>query len=205
MLLKKNLIMKTIKLLLVSAIVGISSFAFSGNVHAFFIDLVPVDIPDKAVFELVAPKNHTASINIASPGGDIFYKESISRDDARKRYYDFTDLESGVYTFYSSEEHITTTKKIRVDGSLVQILSKEVDYKPVFNVKGKHLNVNYYNQDMNEMEFIIDGKYANFYQDKEGNAISFSKQFDISDLPKGVYHALMNVGGKQHYHKFKVD
>ena len=32
--------MKTIKLLFVSAVVGISSFVFSGNASAFFIDLV---------------------------------------------------------------------------------------------------------------------------------------------------------------------
>jgi hypothetical protein len=197
--------MKTIKLLFISAVVGISSFVLSGNALAFFTDLVPVDIPDKAVVELVAPNNLTALINIANPKGDIFYNESVTMSDALTRYYDFTNLKGGIYTFYSSEEYSTTTKKIRVEGSSVEILSKEVDYKPVFSVKGKHLNVNYFNKKMEEIEFVIDGKYDNFYQDNEGNTISFGKQFDISKLPRGVYYALMNVGGKQYYHKFNVE
>ena len=66
--------MKTIKLLFISAVVGISSFVLSGNALALFIDLVPVDIPDKAVFQLVAPNNHTTYIYISSPKGDIFYR-----------------------------------------------------------------------------------------------------------------------------------
>lgn len=197
--------MRTIRLLVISAIAGISSFALSGNALAFFIDLVPVDIPDKAVFELVAPNDHSALINIADPKGAIFYNESVTMSDALKRYYDFTKLKGGIYTFYSSEEYSTTIKKIRVEKSSVEILSKEVEYKPVFSVKGKHLNVNYFNKKMEEIEFVIDGRYGNFYQDNEGTAISYSKQFDISNLPKGEYYGLMNVGGKQYYHKFNID
>jgi hypothetical protein len=84
-------------------------------------------------------------------------------------------------------------------------LSKEVDYKPVFNIDDKILSVNYLNKGSEDIELIIEGKYSSYYQNDEGNEISFSKQLDISRLPRGEYYALMNVGGKQHYHKFKVD
>jgi hypothetical protein len=197
--------MKTIKLLFVSAIVGISSFIFSGNVHAFFIDLVPVDIPDKAVVKLVSPNNQTAFIYIAGPEGDFLLRESITLDEASRRLYDFTNLENGIYTFYSSDEQSTTTKKFKVEGSSVEILSKEVEYKPIFNIKGKHLTVNYFNKEMEDVEFIIEGRNLYFRQDEDGNAISFQKQFDISKLLRGEYYASMKVGRNQYYHKFNVE
>lgn len=197
--------MKTIKLLFISAIVGISSFVFSGNASAFFIDLVPVDIPDKAVVRLVAPKNYTASIYIAGPKGDLLLEESITLDEASTRLYDFTNLDNGIYTFHSSDEQSTTTKRIKVEGSSIEILSKEVEFKPIFNINDKSLSVSYLNNGSEDIEFIIEDKYSSFYQIDEGNEISFSKQLDISRLPRGEYYALMNVGGKQHYHNFKVD
>ncbi|MEE9463120.1 MAG: hypothetical protein V3V53_14870 [Bacteroidales bacterium] len=197
--------MKTIKLLFVSAMVGISSFVFSGNALAFFIDLKPVDIPDKAVVRLEAPKNYTASIYIAGPEGDILLEESITLDEASTRLYDFTNLDNGIYTFHSSDEQSTTTKRIKVEGSSIEILSKEVEYKPIFNINDKSLSVNYLNMGSEDIEFIIEGKYSSFYLVDEGNEIRFRKQFDISKLPRGEYYALMNVGNKQYYHKFNVE
>jgi hypothetical protein len=195
--------MKAIKLFFVSALAGVSSFVFTGDLLA--VDLVPVDIPDRSVFKLVAPSNHMVAIDITNPEGEILHRESVSLDEASIRLYDFTNLEDGVYTFYSSDEYSTTTKKIHVMGSGVEILRKEVEYKPVFHIREKKLTVSYLNQELDDVEFTIEGKNLNYCEDKMGNAISIQKQFDISRLPRGDYYALVKVGNKQYYHQFNID
>ena len=117
--------------------------------------------------------------------------------------YDLSDLEDGTYTFTSTDEYITTTKKIKVEGSSAMEISKEATYRPVFLIKDKYLKVQFYNQNKEDIEFTVESSGTLFHENKAGNDPVFGAMLDVSKMPKGKYYARMKVGNKDYYYPFE--
>ena len=128
----------------------------------------------------------------------------MSKENPYTRVYDLSNLEKGMYTFYSSSEQVDVTKKVMVDGTSIEILSKEMEYKPVFTIQDDKLMINYLNLEQEEIEVNIDNARYDIYSNNEGNPLSYNKILDISKMFHGEYRAQIKAGDKVFDHYFRV-
>ena len=196
--------MRTIKSVLITTTIGVSSLFITGN--AFATDAVTVSTSDtekKVKVQVIEPRLQDISVHVANDQGKVIYQEDIRASTTYGKVYDLSDLEDGVYTFTSDGEIITTTKKIQVEGSTAREISKEATYKPVFTLKDNLLKVNYFNKGQENIEFMIQGSGNIFHESKGGNDIVYGKMLDVTRMPPGNYYARLKVGNKEYYHSFK--
>ena len=196
--------MRTIKSVLITTTIGVSSLFITGN--AFATDAVTVSTSDtekKVKVQVIEPRLQDISVHVANDQGKVIYQEDIRASTTYGKVYDLSDLEDGVYTFTSDGEIITTTKKIQVEGSTAREISKEATYKPVFTLKDNLLKVNYFNKGQENIEFMIEASGNIFHESKGGNDIVYGKMLDVTRMPPGNYYARLKVGNKEYYHSFK--
>ena len=196
--------MKTINSLFAVAVLGLSTILFAGNAYAF-LEVIPMNTMDKAAVHVVVPKNQNSSIYISDPEGRIIHRETIKSSSSNGKVYNFSNLDEGVYTFYSETDHANFTKKVKVENSSVEVISNEVEYKPAFIVEDEKLMVNYLNLDQEKIKMAVYSSYADYYNSTEGNSKVFQKKFDISGLDSGEYFAMIKVGDKNFIHNFNID
>ena len=195
--------MKTIKLSVAFAAALFSATSFTGKVSAF-VNVIPMEIPEKTIVQVTSPANISASIYIYDDAGTMLHSDRISPESSTK-LYDFSNLRDGVYTFESNSEYMNITKKIGIEDSKVEILSKETEFKPYFSVEEDELIVTFIHQDLKDVEFSIENAIEVFYQENEGNELNFQKKFDISKLWLGEHYAKLKVGGKTYHHYFNLN
>jgi len=196
--------MRTIKAVLFTATVGVSSVLIGGN--AFATDAVTVSTSNtekKVKVQVVEPKLQDISVSVANVEGKIIYQEDIRANTTYGKVYDLSKLEDGIYTFTSDGEHITTTKKIMVEGSSATEISKEATYRPVITLKDNYLRVHYFNKGQEDIKFSIEGSGDIFHESKGGNDIVYGKMLDVSKMPPGNYYAKLKVGNQEYYQSFE--
>ena len=196
--------MKTIKSLLAVSVLGFSTVLFAGNAYDF-LEVIPLNMMDKAVVKVVFPKYQNTSIYVADPEGSIIHRETIKKGSSTAKIYNFSNLDDGIYTFYSITEQVNITKKIMVNNSSIEVISNEVEYKPVFIIKDNHLLVNYLNLEQEEIEMVIYNSNAELYRSTEGNSEVYQKKFHFSHHERGEYFAKITVGRKNYTHSFDID
>jgi len=195
--------MKTIRLTIAFAVALFSATSFTGKVSAS-VNVIPVDTPDRALVQVNSPANVSLSIYFFDGAGNLLLSDRISPESSSK-LYDFSNLPDGVYTFESKSDNMNITKKIGIEDSKVEILSKETEFKPYFSVEENELKVSFLNQDQNAVELSIENALEVFYQGNGGNDFHFQKMLDISNLSSGEHYAKLQVGGKTYYHYFNVN
>jgi hypothetical protein len=196
--------MRTIKAVLATATIGVSSLLVGGN--AFATDAVTVSTSStekKVKVQVVEPRLQDISVYVADDKGKIIYQEDIRANTTYGKVYDLSNLEDGVYSFTSNGEYVTTTKTIMVEGSSSREVSNEATYKPVISLKDNYLKVNYFNKDQEDIEFSIEGSGDIFHESKGGNDVAYGKMLDVSKMPSGKYYAKLKVGNKEYYQSFK--
>ena len=195
--------MKTMKLSIAIGAGLLSAALFSGKASAI-VYVIPVDVPERAIIQVTSPSNAPASIYFYDAAGTMLVSDKISPESSQK-LYDLSNLSDGVYTFESITDYMNITKKIGIENSKVEILSKETEFKPYFSVEENQLKVNFANQDQNAVALSIENDFQVFYQGKGGSDFHFQKILDISNLLLGEYYAKLKVGGKTYYHYFDVN
>jgi len=196
--------MKTIKSLFAIAVLSLSTISFAGNAYAF-LEVIPLNMMDKAVVKVVFPNNQNTIIYIGDPEGRTIHRETIKKGSSTAKIYDFSNVDDGIYTFNSITDQANVTKTIKVENSSIEVISTEVEYKPTFIIKENSLLVNYLNLEQEEIEMVIYNSYTDFYKSAEGNFQVFQKKFDISDMESGEYFAMIKVPGKNYIHSFNID
>ena len=196
--------MKAFKSLFAVIVVGLSTILLAGNAYAEWIP-IPYDVKDKASFKIMFPNNQNTFINLSDAEGRLLLRETFKKGSSTARSYDFSNVEDGIYTFYSETGYANVTIKVRVKKSSIEMISNEVNYKPLFIIQDNSLLVTYLNYELEELELVIYNSYADFYKSTEGNSQVFRKKFDISDMESGEYFAEIIVGGKNYTHSFNID
>ena len=136
--------MKTMNAILATITIGASALlsavdAYAGDEMSF----TPITSEKKARVELKRPKSIDVSIFVTNVDGNVLHEETIKSQKSYGRVYDFTNLKDGKYTIISNDDYIKTITDVKVHRSDVEVLSNEVEYKPVFSTKGSYLRVNY--------------------------------------------------------------
>ena len=88
--------------------------------------------------------------------------------------------------------------------SSVEVLSNEVEYKPIFSAKEGSLRVNYLNINAEDIKFTIEGQNSVHYESADGNDVSYQKMLDISEMLPGDYYATVEAGDKTYSYYFYV-
>ena len=195
--------MKTINSLFAVAVLGLSTILFASNAYAF-LEVIPYNMSDKAVVKVVFPDNQNTFIYCADPQGRVILEETIKEGSSNDKIYNFSSVDNGIYTFHSTIENANTTIKIMVKNSSIEVISKEVEYKPVFIINDDRLLVSYSNLEEEEIEMVIYNSSVDFYNSTEGNSKVFRKKFDISGMKRGEYFAMLIVGGRDYNHSFNI-
>ena len=195
--------MKTMKSLITVTVLGLSTIIFSGNAFAFF-DVVPVKLMDKTVVQVTVPNNLTTQVYVSNHEGEIIHRNSIQKHTPSK-IFNFSSLENGIYTFHAVSEQADVTKKIMIEDSSIEVISKEVEYKPTFIIEDDKIMVNYLNLDKEEIEMFISNSYSDLYRNSEGNSGVFQKIVNISGLDTGEYFAMIKAGDKKFIQSFYID
>ena len=196
--------MRTMKAVLVTATLGVGSLLVGES--AFATDAVTVSTSNtekKVTVQVLEPRLQDISVQVADAEGKVFYQEDIRARTTYGKVYDLSRLEDGVYTFTSDGEYISTTKKIKVEGSTAREISSEATYKPVITMKGDYLKVHYFNKGKEDIEFTIEGSGEIFHESDGGNEVVYGEMLDVSRMPSGNYFARLKVGNKEFYHSFE--
>ena len=167
-------------------------------------NVTPITSEKKARVELQRPKSLDVSIFVTDIDGRVLHEETIKSQKSYGRVYDFTNLQDGKYTIISNDDYITTTTEVEVIKSDVEVLSNEVEYKPVFSSKEGLLKVNYLNIKSEDLKFTIENDNSVFYESADGNNISYSKILNISKMLPGDYYAKVEAGDKTYSYYFYV-
>ena len=195
--------MKTLKSKVILAAIGFSTIFFTSNAYAFF-NVVPMNHSEKAIVKVEAPVNEDTYVVVNDSKGNTLHKESIKAGNMYAKYFNFSELDNGIYTFYSEIEHSTMIKKIKVENSNVKVISKEVEFRPVFKIQGDNLMVNYLNTGAKDIEFTIETDDAVYYNGEEGSSAAFHKNFNIEQLPRDTYYASLKTGGSTFRYTFET-
>ena len=195
--------MKTLKSTIVLAAMGFSTIFFTNNANAFF-NVVPMNHSEKAIVKVEAPVNEDTYIVVYDSEGTTLHKESIKAGNMYTKFFDFTQLDDGIYTFYSEIKYSTIIKEIKVENSNVEVVSRQVEFRPVFKIQGDNLLVNYFNNTARDIDFVIESDDAVFYNVEKGNPVSFNKKFNIEQLPRGIYYASLKTGGYTYEYTFET-
>jgi len=197
--------MKTIKSLFVVAVFSLSTICFAGNGDTF-LEVIPLNKMDKANVQVVVPNNQRTFIYITDPESRVILQETIKKGSSTAKIYDFSNVDDGIYTLNSKTDQANVTKTIMVENSSIKVISSEVEYKPAFIIKENSLLVNYLNLEQEEIEMVIYNSYnTEFYKSTEGNSQVFQKKFDVSNMERGEYFAMIKVSGKNYIHSFNID
>ena len=198
-------IMRTLKTILITAAIGTGMLISGGN--SFATDAVTVSTNNTAKKVKVAvsqPTLYDISVRVADDKGYVIHHENIKAKTRFGKVYDLSNLDDGIYTITSSSELVSTTKKIKVEGSSTREIGIETTHKPHFELKDKHLQIQLLNQDRESIKISIDGFETIHQESYAGNDQVFAKILDVSSLPRGEYSAEVKVGKKSHYHRFKI-
>jgi len=192
------------KSVLVTAIIVVSTLLPGGNAYATDgVTVSPSSTEAKIKVRVAEPRMQDISVYVADAKGTIVYHETIKARTTYGKMYDFSGLDDGIYTFTSNGEIISTTKKIKVEGSSVRELSKEASYKPFITLNDNYLKVNYFNKAQEDIELSVEGSGDIFHESKSNNDLVYGKMMDISKMPIGNYYVKMKVGNKEYYHQFE--
>jgi hypothetical protein len=198
--------MKTMKTLMTMLSIGVSAVIYNSNAYAGDVmNVTPRGPEKKAIVSLRAPALEEATLFVTNMDGNVIHNEDIQSRTSYGKVYDFSNLENGIYTIISHSAYLTTIKEVKVDRDHIEVVSEEVEYKPVFLVKEDAISVNYFNQDADEISFSIESGNTVFYEHTEGRDIAFKKMLDTSQMPRGEYHATLKAGGRTYSQYFKID
>jgi len=95
-------------------------------------------------------------------------------------------------------------KRQQIHRSDVEVLSNEVEYKPVFSTKDGTLRVNYLNIKSEDIKFSIESGNSVFYESVDGSDISYQKMLNISTMHPEDYYATVEAGDKTYSYYFYV-
>ncbi len=193
------------KSILATIIIGTSPLIFQAETYAGDeLNVTPIAAEKKVKVELNSPKSIDVSILVANMDGKVLHEETIKSRRSYGRVYDFTNLKDGQYTIISEDDYITTTTEVKIHRSDIDVLSNEVEYKPIFLTKGGSLMVNYLNINAEDIKFSIENGDAVVYESDGGNDISFQKILNISKMPSGDYFANIEAGSRTYSYYFFV-
>jgi hypothetical protein len=167
-------------------------------------NVTPITSEKKARVELQRPKSIDVSIFVTDAEGRVLHEETTKSQKSYGRVYDFTNLQDGKYTIISNDDYITTTTEVQVHRSDVEVLSNEVEYKPVFSSKEGFLKVNYLNIKSEDIKFTIESGNSVLYESADGNDLSYHKMLNISKMYPGDYYATVEAGDKTYSYYFYV-
>lgn len=196
--------MKAFKFLFAVTVLGLSTILLAGNAYADGIP-IPYDVKDKASVKIMFPNKQNTFIYLSDAEGRLLLRETFKKGSSIARSYDFSNVDDGIYTFYSETEYANVTIKVRVKKSSIEVINNEVDYKPLFIIKDNSLLVTYLNYELEKLELVIYNSYADFYTNNEGNSFVFQKKFNTSDMESGEYFVKIMVGSKYYNHRFYID
>ncbi len=188
--------------LIITVVIG--TFLYSGHVSAYF-DVATLPSADKGIVKITVPENGTSKLYIYDPEGYLIHNETIKPGSDNSKVYDVSNLEDGVYSFTSEMDFFTTYKKIKVESSTIEVISKLVEYRPVFSVKGDYLLINFLNLDQDDLEIVIESYDRIYHRGDLENTATYHKAFDIRNLSRGEYFATLSSSGKTFRHSFQVD
>lgn len=196
--------MRTMKSVLVTVIVGVSTLLLEGNAYATDgVTVSPSNTEAKVKVQVIQPKLQDILVYVADDKGDVVYYENIKARTTYGKTYDLSNLDDGIYTFTSKGEYVTTTKKIKVEGSSAMEINKEASFKPVITLEDNYLKVNYFNRAQEDIQLSVEGSDEIFHTSNGNNAFHYGKMLDISKMRTGNYFVKMKVGKKEYYHQFE--
>jgi hypothetical protein len=193
------------KTILITAAIGTGMLISGGNSFATDAVTVSTNNTNKNVkVTVMQPKLFDISVRVADDKGYIIHHENIKAKTTFGKVYDLSNMEDGIYTITSSSALVSTTKKIKVEGSSTSEIGEETTYKPHFALKDNYLKIQLLNEDRENIEISIDGFETIHHERYAGKDPVFGKMLDVSSLPRGEYSAEVKVGRKSYYHRFKI-
>jgi hypothetical protein len=197
--------MRTLKAIVMTATIGAGSLITGGNTFATDAVTVSTNNSQKRVKVTVSqPRLHDISVSVADEKGYLIYHDNIKAETKYGRVFDLSNLDDGIYTVTSSNQLVSTVKKIKVEGSSTREIGEETIHKPLIVLKDNYLRVQLLNQNQEDIEITIDGFETIYQESQAGNELVFGKMLDVSELPRGEYSAMVKVGKNSYSHRFKI-
>ena len=183
--------------------IAVGAFLFTGNTSAYFnVSTIPGN--NKSIVEITVADNIKTSLFIYNPQGIIIHDEIIEPGQKNTKLFDLSNFGDGVYSFNSEMDYINTTKEIEVKNSSAEVISKVVEFSPVFTMEGDNLLINFLNIDQENIILAIESDYMVYHEGFEGSSATYHKMLNVGNLPWGEYSAMLTVGERTFRHTFKV-
>lgn len=154
------------------------------------------------LMKINVPSNMDTYVSILNKEGSMIYSDKILKNNNDFRKYDFSKVKDGKYTFMTDTEYKSIEKTVLVKNNKLKLVNEKVNYRPVFNIKGDILSVNYMNSKESDIHISITGSSLYHYEDFAGNNMMFGKRFNLKKLPEGEYSITLRAGWKTFNYNF---
>jgi hypothetical protein len=197
--------MKSLKITSIIAAVLFVSTTFTAKATSPFVDILLMEIPTKPIIQVAASESVDAYVTISDNYGTLVYGDRINSKTSSAKIFDFSNMKEGTYIIETESDYVDIKKKVVVNNSAIEVISKERSYKPIFIIKDDLLKINYLNKNMKDIELTLENSSKVFFEGKDDAQLSYQKLLDISTLFNGQYYARLEVGDETFYYYFNIN
>jgi hypothetical protein len=194
--------MKKISLFLFAIMLGTLSVIASGKPALNIIPLTAERILVAMQNDVTAPME----VRVTDDNGRLVFYKSVRRPDREyKKIYDLSALENGQYNVIFNMNNVRAERSIEINDDKIMVSDLRHGYDPSFIFDNKQLKFTYLNFDQEDFSFILYRRGFEVFRSSIGNDFALTKGFDLSQLDRGDYEAVIASGNKQYFHNIRID
>jgi hypothetical protein len=150
-------------------------------------------------------QNEKVSVSILDDAQNVLYSETASDVKSFTKKFNLSKLEMGKYTLKVVQNKFKTVQpfEVTVKNVVVNESMRKMNFEPIFKFKENKLEV-LVPMSENAVFVTISDKIGTIvFEEKNENAPTFRKKYDLSNLPKGEYLVEVTIEGESFYHNIK--
>lgn len=198
-----------LSMLLATFLFGQTAFATTPNIEDEDA-ITKVEVKGSAdskmlIVDLSNLQNDNVSVSILDDDEHVLYSETASDVQKFTKKFNLWKLEEGKYTLKVVQNKFRTIQPFEVTAKNVVVneSAKKVNFEPLFKFKESKLEVLVPLSESTVYISILDKSGNVLFEEKNENAPSFRKKYDLKNLPKGEYLVEVTFEGESFYHNIK--
>ena len=147
-------------------------------------------------------QDEVVKISLESESGAVFFSEEVTKTPRYAKKLLLTELEDGAYKLVIRKSLTITAQPFVLTDAGVKLNNSDLNVKllPVVKQKGTFVDVNYLSPSTTSVNVIIyDNEGKTVFEESDNKVTKFSKRFDLSKLPTGIYFMEVTAGGDTQY------
>lgn len=195
--------MKTmLKVTLLFALVAFANTLFAtGNLK---LNILPLN-DEKAVVAISTLSNSNFNITIVDEKNQIvYYQEAADQGAGYRKVYNFSDLEDGMYKLTVESNDLSSERQFKKSHGAIKVGEEKTTLEPFFGYEDGILRCSYLNFAKENVNLYFLDNDKQIYTKNIGRDFNVQQAFNLSQLAKGSYDAVLTAGEKQFSYTIEI-